>query len=260
VPGQDDKLGPIGQTAVPSQQQNDRITKLTTRLVKSLDFIYAAMFLLSSIHVFFGFLMVTNEAAVWERQWWSAEKFVHLVFICGILYFLVCDWRVGRMLTNKKPYRRYSRFVVSLLIAAASYGTVWSAVYREPLVVFTLACVLAFGSLWAKLAEEEWEKELNDEGLRGDHIEFCVIRVLQLTLAAFLAAYWWFRRTKGILDHFELVGLLVAGWIFIFMYELMIPRPPGRFAGPGVPFLPRSALRAIRRRLPLDVLLGEERR
>lgn len=91
--------------------------------------------------------------------------------------------------------------------------------------------------------------------IKRDKRELCVIQSLQVTFAilVFVSFFGWYFLIETVMSWRFVVLAISAMWVFIFVYEMMVPRSKTVTAGPGVPFLSRSDLRKIKKWLKEQV-------
>jgi hypothetical protein len=211
-------------------------TDLNEALLYFIDFIYA---------VVFGFIVQQSfDGIINSAAFPSWHAVLILALAAGISYFLIWDWVLGRILTLSIPYRSYTRFFCELSIAAFAYGTVSAAMKEAIIFLVHFALVLLFGALWA------WRTAAHVKNTR-DAQEICVIQRLQFTGFGIILVFflWWKYMVKAQVTKILITETLVLIWILILAYEMVVPRAPGVIAGPGVPFIPRSDVRKLRRRM-----------
>jgi len=97
------------------------------------------------------------------------------------------------------------------------------------------------GAAWARSTLKEYPES-------EDGYELNFIRLYQSWYAfagiAFLLL--WYDFVSQEIRFQEAFLFLFLGWFFVFLYDLRIERPEGLMSGPGVPFLNKSQMDAVR--------------
>jgi len=100
---------------------------------------------------------------------------------------------------------------------------------------------LIMGAAWARSTLKEYPES-------EDGYELNFIRLYQSWYAfagiAFLLL--WYDFVSQEIRFQEAFLFLFLGWFFVFLYDLRIERPEGLMSGPGVPFLNKSQMDAVR--------------
>jgi hypothetical protein len=209
-------------------------------LLTFIDFIYAIVFALI-VQQSFDEIMDVKGSDIWPK---IEHELSHLFLLMAIFYFLAWDWILGRILTLRNPLKSYSRFFLELLIAVFAYGTANAAIKGKLSFLVYLSAVLLLGGFWARRTERQLMYKF-------DLQELCIIQVLQFSCSGLILSvylWWHFIVRTGI--SVGLVAFIFGGlWLFIFIYEIAVPRYKGLIAGPGVPFFNRPLVRKIRKRL-----------
>jgi hypothetical protein len=203
-------------------------------LITFSDFIYAIVFVAIVQKVFDDVLNNTDVSLL--------EKWSKLLLLVAIFYFLTWDWILGRILTLRNPYKGYTTFFLELLIAGFAYGAASAAINGNVIFLLHFSCILFFGAMWARRVERHITE-------KKDLQELCMIQTLQfIGMLITLIFFIWWCLFVGLVINDKLIAIVViGGWSFILVYEMMVPRYPGVLAGPGALFLQRSDVRTIRR-------------
>jgi hypothetical protein len=227
-----------------SSDANDSQPKeIQQALVRFTDFIYAGVFALIVRQLF-------NDILNKDFQF-ICDHSAQLVLLLVLFYFLSWDWALGRLLTIRIPYQRYTRFYCELLIAAFAYGTASAAVMNSLMFLVHLALVLLAGVFWANRTRP-YAKEKRDKR------ELCVIQNIQVCAAITFIILYLFRRSffDDAVSWALVLSFLGLFLTFLFAYEAYTPRMIGLEAGPGVAFIRRSDVRRFRKfleRLPPSI-------
>jgi len=207
--------------------------KMSGALLAFVDFLYA---------VVFGLIVAeTFHKVVFSEKKSYLDKTSALLLVVGVFYFLMWDWLHGRLLTLKNPYKSYRRFFVELIIAFCGYGAAYAVVHAKASFLIYIALILFLGARWAKDTLKEYPES-------KDRFELYIIQshqIVHATLGLFAFGIWYlFVRTEITLV--EAGYFILFGWIFVFQYELFIPRLKGIIAGPCVPFVNKKRMDKIR--------------
>ncbi len=180
--------------------------------------------------------ILNNEAVALSTK-------VQSVFLfCGIFYFLAWDWILGRILTLRYPYRSYTPFFCEICIATFAYGTASAAMAGKLGFLIYFSLLLVTGALWAR-------RTAGQVTLKRDIRELCVIQSLQLVFSILILVifFGWYFWIETVISWRFVVLAISAMWVFIFIYEMLVPRSKTVTAGPGVPFLARSDVRKLKK-------------
>lgn len=199
-------------------------------IITLIDFVYALTF---------GFFIAETFSEYGRKGWvYMRENFEILVLVGWFSYFFVWDWILGRLLTIRNPLRGYTVVFCELVLAAMAYLTIAVLLRNKMDFLIPFILFLTFGVVWAYRTFPKASKR--------DRRELSAIVVTQFFGAlvfAYFAAFWIGRPltwNKAVQIIFVLVSI-------IFVYEIGVPRAKGILGGPGVPFVPRSRLRWIRK-------------
>ena len=214
--------------------------KMRDALLVFLDIIYA---------VVYGYIVVETLAfwktvIIMDTLW--LEKIPSLVFPIMVFYFIAWDWLHARLLILKNPYRDYTRIFIDFAIAFCAYSATSEALKMNIFFLLWIALIFYLGGWWAFITIREYPQT-------SDRTELAVIAFpLAIVFGSFALGslfYLYFYLAEDTLKASIVVGMIAGMWAMLFMYEINIPRTTtGIMAGPGVPFVPKERVDAIRRR------------
>ena len=209
--------------------------KVHDSLLAFTDFLYAVVFGMIVGKIFED---VINATGHW------GDKLGKIALVGGVFYFLAWDWLHGRLLTLKNPYRGYWRFFLEIIIACCGYGAALGAVAASLSLLLYIAVILLLGVWWSTLTIREYPQSIDLRELRF------VIRY-QLVGFTFLLVFsaTYLAQVGTRIHPWVSIPYVLWGFLFVFIYELFIERPPGMLGGPGVPFVNREIMTAARRKI-----------
>ena len=206
--------------------------KVSDALLTFIDLLYAVVFGLIIAEAF-------QEVVFSEKTY--LEKGSALLLVLGVFYFLMWDWLHGRILTLKNPYKSYRMFFIEIGIALCGYGAAYAVVHAKASFLIYITLILLLGARWARDTLKEYPQS-------KDRFELHIIdshQKVHAILGSVAYALWYFfvRRNVTLV---EASYFIIFGWVFVFQYELFIPRPRGIIAGPGVPFVNKERMDKVR--------------
>jgi len=210
--------------------------KISDSLLAFIDFLYA---------VVFGLVLAeAYEEIINSETLGSLDKLGGILLVISVFYFLSWDWLHGRLLTLRNPYTRYRRFFIETLIAFFGYGAAISALQRNIFFLVYVSFVLWLGASWAFVTLREYPQSDDIRELKITETFQSASGFGPLIVFAFHRYNWGYEP----MSPFEIVGVVLIGWFFVFVYELRQERPyTGIMFGPGVPFVNRERLEKIKR-------------
>src|SRR3989338_4345872 len=202
-------------------------------LLAFVDFLYA---------VVFGLVLAeTYERIILSEELSVLNRAGNIILVLGVFYFLTWDWIHGRLLTLKNPYTGYRRFFIEVVIAFCGYGAALSAIRGQLSFMIGIVLILILGAYWARRTSREHPES-------PDSIELWIIQKLQTRVATVVsvAIVAWYYMVGSMITLAESIYFVIFGWAFVLVYEVIVERPGGIESGPGVPFVSKQQLRAVK--------------
>jgi len=198
------------------------------------DIFYAAIFAFILLQVFTD--VIDSKVLSFK------DKVNGILLVMGVFYFLTWDWLHARLLTLRNPLQGYRRFFFDLMITFFSYGAALRAFRAKPTFLIYIVVILLVGIVWATRALSE-NKESEDKK------ELRIIEQMQFLVAIILIGTYVYVHVVLEVERvgiYETTIFLVAGWLFVFIYEWGLDRPDGILGGPGAPLMTRERIRRIK--------------
>ncbi|OGL85734.1 hypothetical protein A3I40_03070 [Candidatus Uhrbacteria bacterium RIFCSPLOWO2_02_FULL_48_12] len=202
-------------------------------LLAFVDFLYA---------VVFGLVLAgTYERIILSEELSVLNRAGNTILVLGVFYFLTWDWIHGRLLTLKNPYTGYRRFFVEVVIAFCGYGAALGAVRGRISFMIGIILILMLGAYWARRTSREYPES-------PDIWELWIIQRYQARHAVLVSIVTiaWYYVFGSTITFVESISFVAFGWVFVLVYEVIVERTSGIERGPGVPFISRRQLKAVK--------------
>jgi len=67
------------------------------------------------------------------------------------------------------------------------------------------------------------------------------------TISGLVVFFYWYLYVRTTITLYESIWFVLAGYFFVFTYDVFVERQPGIMGGPGTPFIKKSVIDRIRK-------------